>query len=117
MAFDFISYFESPNLPKVKLNRPFPFDILTDKQMNPDLVTHLAENTLSKILLVVADGLGDLPHQNQSTPQSTSHSTPLATAKTPNLHRLAKPAELGSPYTIAPGNPPDRRAGPLGHVR
>lgn len=72
-----------------------------------ELVTSLKEKNKSKIVLMVADGLGGLP-------QEPGGPTELEAAKTPNLDRLAKTGVLGSMYPIKPGITPGSGPGHLG---
>ncbi|MEM3400092.1 MAG: 2,3-bisphosphoglycerate-independent phosphoglycerate mutase [Candidatus Micrarchaeia archaeon] len=50
---------------------------------------------MAQALLIVCDGLGDLPSKNGKTP--------LQAAKKPNIDRLAKKGATGLLYTISPG--------------
>src|ERR1700730_17720099 len=70
------------------------------------LLRDLKEPNASKIVLVVADGLGGLPLE-------TGGKTELETAKTPNLDSLAKEGVCGLRLPFLPGITPG--SGP-GHV-
>ena len=54
-----------------------------------------------KGILVVLDGLGDLPHKQ------LDEKTPLESADTPNLDFLANRGEIGSMYSVKPGFIPE----------
>ncbi|MFN8547964.1 MAG: 2,3-bisphosphoglycerate-independent phosphoglycerate mutase [Candidatus Eisenbacteria bacterium] len=60
----------------------------------------LARKTASKIVLVVIDGLGGLPHPE------FEHRTELEAAALPNLDRLARASACGLSTPIAPGITP-----------
>ncbi len=70
------------------------------------LVSELKIKNSSKIVLLVADGLGGLPVE-QGGP------TELEAAKTPNLDALAKQGVQGSMYPVAPGITPGSGPGHL----
>ena len=75
--------------------------------MNMDLISELVETTPSKIVLLVADGLGGL--RDPSTGKSE-----LEAAHTPNLDALAAKSTLGLTYPVAPGITPGSGPGHLG---
>jgi len=72
-----------------------------------DLTRQLQKDNGSKIVLLVADGLGGLP----LTPGGK---TELETAKTPNLDALAKAGVLGLSTPVIPGITPGSGPGHLG---
>ncbi len=72
-----------------------------------DLVRSLHSKNDSKIVLLVADGLGGLPIEPGGP-------TELEAAQTPNLDRLAKMGVLGSMIPIKPGITPGSGPGHLG---
>jgi 2,3-bisphosphoglycerate-independent phosphoglycerate mutase len=71
------------------------------------LVRELKTQNKSKIVMLVADGLGGLPIEPGGP-------TELEAAKTPNLDNLAKRGVQGSMYPIAPGITPGSGPGHLG---
>lgn len=75
--------------------------------MNPDVLTPLALEGTSKIVLLVLDGLGDLPNPDQGG------RTPLEAARTPNLDRIVPAAALGRILPVAPGITPGSGPGHL----
>ncbi len=72
-----------------------------------DLVRELAEKNTTKIVLLVADGLGGLPIE-------PGGKTELETAKTPNLDSLAARGTIGSSIPVLPGITPGSGPGHLG---
>jgi 2,3-bisphosphoglycerate-independent phosphoglycerate mutase len=66
--------------------------------MNSDFVEKLAVETESRIVLLVMDGLGDIPADGKGTP--------LEEALTPNLDKLASEGVLGQFDPVAPGITP-----------
>jgi 2,3-bisphosphoglycerate-independent phosphoglycerate mutase len=75
--------------------------------LDPKLIESLALKQGARIVLLVLDGLGDLPDP------ARGGATPLEAASTPNLDRLAPAAALGRILPVAPGVTPG--SGP-GHV-
>lgn len=71
------------------------------------VVRELKTKNDSKIVMLVADGLGGLPI-------SPGGPTELEAAKTPNLDKLARQGVLGSLYPIKPGITPGSGPGHLG---
>ena len=72
-----------------------------------DLVRELAEKAETKIVMLVADGLGGLPLE-------PGGKTELETAATPNLDRLAARGTSGSSVPVLPGITPGSGPGHLG---
>jgi len=72
-----------------------------------DLVRTLWTRNDSKLVLLIADGLGGLPLEPGGP-------TELEAAQTPNLDRLAKAGVLGNMYPIKPGITPGSGPGHLG---
>ena len=72
-----------------------------------DLTRDLKQASDSKIVMVVADGLGGLPMEAGGL-------TELETAKTPNLDALAARGVLGSSIPVKPGISPGSGPGHLG---
>jgi 2,3-bisphosphoglycerate-independent phosphoglycerate mutase len=72
-----------------------------------ELVRELAEKNSSKIVMLVADGLGGLPMEPGGR-------TELETASTPNLDRLAARGTSGSSVPVLPGITPGSGPGHLG---
>ncbi len=72
-----------------------------------DLTRELKLENDSKIVMLVADGLGGLPMQ-------LGGKTELETAKTPNLDRLASRGVQGASIPVKPGIAPGSGPGHLG---
>jgi len=72
-----------------------------------DLIRELAEKNTTKIVMLVADGLGGLPME-------AGGKTELETAATPNLDRLASRGTSGSSIPVLPGITPGSGPGHLG---
>jgi len=71
-----------------------------------ELMKTLSRSTPSKIILLVIDGLGGLPHPETG-------STELETARTPNLDKLAVESICGLSEPVAPGITPGSAPGHL----
>ncbi len=71
-----------------------------------DQIKDIARSTSSKIVLLVIDGLGGLPHPETGK-------TELETANTPNLDRLAKEGICGLVDPVSPGITPGSAPGHL----
>ncbi len=69
-------------------------------------MTELCSRTQSKIIMLVVDGLGGLPHPDTGKSE-------LETARTPNLDRLADESACGLTTPIAPGITPGSGPGHL----
>ena len=76
-------------------------------RLNPDVLSPLVLEGTSKIVLLVLDGLGDLPHPDEGL------RTPLEAARTPNLDRIAPASALGRILPVAPGVTPGSGPGHL----
>ncbi|HET9326824.1 MAG TPA: 2,3-bisphosphoglycerate-independent phosphoglycerate mutase [Candidatus Eisenbacteria bacterium] len=75
--------------------------------MTPSVLDSLVLDNITKIVLLVLDGVGDLPHADQDW------KTPLEAAKTPNLDGIASRAALGRILPVAPGITPGSGPGHL----
>ena len=73
--------------------------------MHRDIIAELTKKTDSKILLLVMDGLGDIPAEGRDTP--------LAEANTPNMDKLAAEGALGLCDPVSPGLTPGSGPGHL----
>ena len=62
-------------------------------------IQKLAKSTPSKIVMLVLDGLGGLPHPDTGK-------TELESAKTPNFDKLASQSICGLSHPISPGITP-----------
>jgi 2,3-bisphosphoglycerate-independent phosphoglycerate mutase len=71
------------------------------------LVESLVLQNTSKIVLLVLDGIGDLPSEGHG------FATPLEAARTPNLDRIAPRAAMGRITPVAPGITPGSGPGHL----
>ncbi len=74
--------------------------------VNLELIKSLAQSSLAKIVLIVFDGLGGLPHPETGK-------TELETANTPNLDRLAAKGICGFVDTVGSGITPGSAPGHL----
>src|SRR5438132_2156672 len=72
-----------------------------------DLIRDLREDNGTKIVLLVADGLGGLPLE-------PGGKTELESARTPNLDALARDGVCGSSLPVLPGITPGSGPGHLG---
>src|SRR5947208_7046185 len=72
-----------------------------------DLIQELHEESKSKIVLLVADGLGGLPIERNGR-------TELESARTPNLDALAREGVCGLSIPVLPGITPGSGPGHLG---
>lgn len=75
--------------------------------MSPSILDSLVLEHTTKIVLLVLDGLGDLPHPEHG------NRTPLEAANTPNLDAIAPAAALGRILPVAPGVTPGSGPGHL----
>ncbi len=76
--------------------------------MKPSVLESLVVPNTTKIVLLVLDGLGDLPNPSHEM------QTPLEAARTPNLDVLAPQAALGRLLPVQPGVTPGSGPGHLG---
>jgi len=74
--------------------------------INLELIKSLAQSSPTKIVLIVIDGLGGLPHPETGK-------TELETANTPNLDRLVTKGICGLVDTVSPGITPGSAPGHL----
>jgi 2,3-bisphosphoglycerate-independent phosphoglycerate mutase len=72
------------------------------------LLESLIQDAPTKIVLLVMDGLGDLPNADHDW------KSPLEAARTPNLDRIAPAAAMGRLLPVAPGVTPGSGPGHLG---
>jgi 2,3-bisphosphoglycerate-independent phosphoglycerate mutase len=75
--------------------------------VNDEILGPLVLDAATKIVLLVLDGLGDLPHPDHQG------RTPLEAARTPHLDALAPNAALGRILPVAPGITPGSGPGHL----
>tara|TARA_B110001454_G_scaffold126059_1_gene117628 strand:- start:160 stop:1470 length:1311 start_codon:yes stop_codon:yes gene_type:complete len=61
----------------------------------------LADNSQIKIVYVLLDGVGDLPHPD------IENKTPLQAAKTPNMDKLARNGKMGEVISVGKGIAPE----------
>jgi 2,3-bisphosphoglycerate-independent phosphoglycerate mutase len=79
---------------------------VTVSQVPPEVLRVLARKTSSKILLLVCDGLGGLPHPDTGL-------TEMETARTPNLDALARRSMQGYAELVGTGITPGSGPGHL----
>ncbi|HEY2955328.1 MAG TPA: 2,3-bisphosphoglycerate-independent phosphoglycerate mutase [Candidatus Eisenbacteria bacterium] len=75
--------------------------------MNPSVLESLVLEGTTRIVLLVLDGLGDLPNEGHRG------QTPLEAARTPNLDAIAKGSALGRLQPVGPGITPGSGPGHL----
>lgn len=78
---------------------------MTDREK---LIEKLAVKNNARIVLLVMDGIGDIPHKD------FGYKTPLEYAVTPNMDRIAKKAICGRTIPVLPGVTPGSGPGHLG---
>ena len=78
---------------------------MTDREK---LIENLAVKNNSRIVLLVMDGVGDIPHK------AFGYKTPLEYAVTPNMDKIAKKAICGRTIPVLPGVTPGSGPGHLG---
>ncbi len=78
---------------------------MTDREK---LIEKLAVKNNTRIVLLVMDGIGDIPHKD------FGYKTPLEYAVTPNMDRIAKKAICGRTIPVLPGVTPGSGPGHLG---
>ena len=61
----------------------------------------LTDNSQIKIVYVLLDGVGDLPHPD------IENKTPLQAAKTPNMDQLARNGKMGEVISVGKGIAPE----------
>jgi len=76
--------------------------------VNRPILESLVLESSTRIVLLVLDGLGDLPHP------ARADRTPLEAARTPNLDTIAPRSALGRLVPVAPGITPGSGPGHLG---
>ena len=69
--------------------------------MNILFLKILTDNSQIKIVYVLLDGVGDLPHPD------INNKTPLQAAKTPNMDKLAKNGKMGEVISVGKGIAPE----------
>ena len=68
---------------------------------NNNFLQTLTDNSEIKIIYVLLDGVGDLPHPD------IDNKTPLEAAQTPNLDKLAKNGKMGQVISVGKGIAPE----------